>query len=678
MTGAERLLQTLSRPLRAHSSVRLSDRIAGSRDLWQRRLLEVQHGRAVAAERLPAAVLRPQSAAEVREIIELARREGLGLVPYGAGSGVCGAIECGPRTLVVDTKRMRDFSVTEAGTLKVGPGALGIALEESLARRALTIGHFPSSILCSTVGGWVAARGAGQCSGRYGKIEDMLVSATAVLAGGDTASFKRRRTGLDLLPLLVGSEGTLGILTELELRLHETPSERAFLALELPNTSAGITALRRVYQSGLRPSVARLYDPLDSALLGRHRHDHAPSTAVVPWDAERYESVAGWVRHPTWIAFVLGVAEKTFMRRVKLLFVFEGELGEANADAERALGIGREEGGRSLGSGPAEHWFEHRYAVSYDQSLVFRHGAFSDTMEVAAPWSRLEGLYENVRRVLGKRALVMAHLSHAYPDGCSIYFTFVAASPTSDVVRLHESLWREALSAVHEAGGTIAHHHGIGRLRAEALGDELGPGGLDVLSRVKHAFDPDGLLCPGSPLGPPLGARRRFRSGLPAGPEERAPGDGWHVDVLSGLAQAPGDMPLSHVERALEAEGRTLGLEGPVPDLDVNGFVTRGLPGLPDSFDDPVAQRVAGFGAKALGGIELLQQPAPRRATGPDLAALFVGAEGRFGTIDHAWLPARSRTAPLARKLPFRGDSSPAVTEGETRMLEALARAMER
>lgn len=678
MKGAERLLQTLSRPLRARSSTRLSDRIAGSRDLWQRRLLEVQHGRAVVPERLPGAVLRPQSTAEVREIVELARREGLGLVPYGAGSGVCGAIECGPRTLVVDTKRLRDFTLTEAGTLRVGPGALGIALEESLARQGVTIGHFPSSILCSTVGGWVAARGAGQCSGRYGKIEDMLVSASAVLGSGETVTFKRRRSGPNLLPLLVGSEGTLGVLTELELRLHEAPPERSFLALELPTTHAGITALRRVYQAGLRPAVARLYDPLDSALLGRHRHEHAPSTAVTPWDAKRYASIAGWLSHPGLIGFGLGVAEKTFMRRVKLLFVFEGERGEASEDAERALGIAREEGGRSLGAEPAEHWFERRYAVSYDQSLIFRQGAFSDTMEVAAPWSELEKLYDSVRRVLGKKSLVMAHLSHAYPDGCSIYFTFVAPSPTAEVVRVHESLWREALVAVHEAGGTIGHHHGIGRLRAEALGDELGAGGLDLLSRVKLAFDPAGLLCPGSPLGPPRGARRRFRSGLPPAGGLRPTSDGWHIDVLSGLARAPGDMPLAHVERALDAEGRTLGLEGPLPELDVNGFVASGMPGMPDAFDDPVEQRLAGFGAKALAGVELEQRPAPRRATGPDLAALFVGADGRFGSIEHAWLRAHVRTAPRARKLPFRGDSSPAVTPGETSVLEALTRAMER
>ncbi|HEV8549060.1 MAG TPA: FAD-binding oxidoreductase, partial [Polyangiaceae bacterium] len=259
MNGTERLLGTLSPKLRARSTTAMPDRVAAARDLWQRRIVEVQHGDAVVAERLPAAVLRPETTDEVVEIVALAGREGLAIVPYGAGSGVCGAIEGGPRTLVLDTKRLRRFEVTEAGTLRAGPGVPGMALEDTLGRRGLTVGHFPSSILCSTVGGWVAARGAGQCSGRYGKVEDMVVSATTVLASGSVTRFQRRQTGLNLLPLLVGSEGTLGVFTELELRLHAAAPERAFTAFELPSTRSGMAVLRRVYQAGLRPAVARLY-----------------------------------------------------------------------------------------------------------------------------------------------------------------------------------------------------------------------------------------------------------------------------------------------------------------------------------------------------------------------------------------------------------------------------------
>ena len=679
MTSRERWLGALSRPLRTRTSTTVPDRVAGARDLWQRRLLEVQHGPAVVTERLPAAVVRPESSEEVEELVALARREGLGLVPYGAGSGVCGAIECGPRTLVVDTKRLRDFSVTDAGTLRVGPGALGISLESELERRGLTIGHFPSSILCSTVGGWVAARGAGQCSGRYGKIEDMVAGATAVLGSGRAVTFRRRRAGLNLLPLLVGSEGTLGVLTEIELRVHALPLERAFTAFELPSTRAGIAVLRELYQTGLRPAVARLYDPLDSLLLGRHRGGHPPSTSVTPWDAERYAGLSRWLGQPRLVSFGIAVAEKTLMRRTKLVLVFEGERGEAAADAERALGVARAAGGSWLGEEPARHWFERRYAVSYDQSLVFRQGAFSDTLEVAAPWSRIEAMYEAVRRALGRRALVMAHLSHAYPDGCSIYFTFLAPSAGPAVARVHESLWREALNAARDAGGTISHHHGIGRLRAEALGDELGAGGLELLSRVKQAWDPDRLLCAGSPLGPPLGARVRMRAAPQRDPDAFVLGAGdWHVDPLSGLARAAGTMPVSHVERALAAEGRTLGLTGALPDLDVNDFVAQGMPGMGDPFEDPVDQRLAGFTARTHAGVELAVAPAPRRATGPDLSALFVGALAAVGTVRHAWLRARSLRATPARPLPSRVDPAPPLTPPESDAFIALVRELEK
>jgi alkyldihydroxyacetonephosphate synthase len=631
------------------------------------------------AERLPAAVVRPESTDEVLELVELARREGLGLVPYGAGSGVCGAVECGPRTLVVDTKRLRDFTLTDAGTLRVGPGALGIALETELARRGLTIGHFPSSILCSTVGGWVAARGAGQCSGRYGKVEDMVVAATTVLGNGQCVTFRRRRAGLNLLPLLVGSEGTLGIFTELELRVHPAPAERVFTAFELPSTRVGIGVLRQLYQLGLRPAVARLYDPLDSSLLGRQRPAHPASTAVAPWDAERYRGLARWLARPRLVSFGIRLAEKTLMRSTKLVLVFEGERGEAEEDAEQALGIARQAGGVALGEAPARHWFERRYAVSYDQSLVFRQGAFSDTLEVAAPWSRIEATYAAVRGALGRRALVMAHLSHAYPDGCSIYFTFLAPSRGAEVARVHETLWREAMNAARAAGAVISHHHGVGRLRAEAFGDELGAGGLELLSRVKQAWDPHRLLCAGSPLGPPLGARVRMRAAPARDPDAGVLGAGdWHVDPVSGLARAAGDLRLAHVERALGAEGRTLGLEGPVPDLDVNDFVAQGLPGMGDSFEDPVDQRLAGFAARTHAGVELAVAPAPRRATGPDLSALFVGSSSAIGNVRHAWLRARSLRAQPARRLASRVEPAPPLSKPENDAFSALVRELEK
>ncbi len=667
--GVADVVSLLPARLRRQTSTALPDRLAGSRDLWQRHLIALQHGPAV-ADALPAGVVRPSSAEDVALLVELARREGIPLVPYGAGSGVCGAIAPDARTLIVDTKRMRTFE-RRGDVLSVGPGALGVTLEEALGRLGVTIGHFPSSILCSTVGGWVAARGAGQCSGRYGKIEDMLVAADSVLGTGERVTFHRRAGGLDLTPLLVGSEGTLGILTRVELRLHPIPEARAFSAFELPHLAAGLSTLRRIYQAGLRPAVARLYDPLDSVLLKATAPAAAPPFAEGPIDPDRHVGVTRWLGAPKLLEGALGLLERTVMSAAKLVLVFEGRHGEVDDDALSARTIAREEGGTALGEEPARVWFERRYAVSYEQSRVFRHQAFSDTLEVAAPWSQVGALYHGVRRALARHALVMAHLSHAYPDGCSIYFTLVGASKSAQAVDRHVTLWQDAMKAAIAAGGTISHHHGIGRLRAEALAADLGAGSLSALAAVKAAWDPAGILCPASPLG-----------AAPQHPSSSPPLDSsFLLDEESALVRAPGGMSLDEVERRLAAVHRTLGLERS-GGLDVARFVAQGLPGTRDPFSDPVAQRVAGFGALLPGGQPLSLRPAPRRATGPDPSALFVGAGARIGSVEHAWLPAAQLGAPKARALPYAAERAPAVTAGEAdaceRIVGALGRATRR
>jgi len=648
----------------------LPDRIAGARDLWQRRLIEVQHGRAVSDE-LPAAILRPETADDVSVIVDVARAEGIPLVPFGAGSGVCGAITTDARTLVVDTKRLAGFE-RQGDVLFVGPGALGLPLEEALSREGVTLGHFPSSILCSTVGGWVAARGAGQCSGRYGKIEDMLLGADCVLGSGASVTFRRRPSGLNLLPLLVGSEGTLGILTRLALRLHRAPEARAFRAFELPDIEAGLAVLRRLYQSGLRPAVARLYDPLDSVLLRATERVASEPSPDGPVEPNRHVGVTRLVGAPRLLHGAVGLLERTVMRACKLVLVFEGGTADVAGDAAAAGAIAREERGTALGEGLARTWFARRYAVSYEQSRAYRHGAFSDTLEVAAPWSRMLGLYHGVRNALGRHVLVMAHLSHAYPDGCSIYFTFIGTSRSADAEALHRTAWRDALEAALEAGGTVSHHHGVGQLRAEVLEGELGSGGLAALRALKRAWDPAGILCPASPLGGAAGRATDRR-------EDESPGDvaPVSIDEESGLVRASAATTIGELERHLRMAGRTLALEAP-SDMPLSRLVELGLPGTRDPLEDPVEQRLAGLSARLSSGECLKLRPAPRRATGPDLTALFAGAEGRIGALEHAVLPAPKLDRQPSRSLPFSGERAPAVSDAESAAFEAVVAAVHR
>ncbi len=666
---------------RLRQSAAPPDQVAYSRDLWPRRLIDVRAGRP--AEHRPALIVWPESVDDVRALVRFAREEGAPLVPFGAGSGVCGGVEPEPRAIVVDLKRMRDYRIdAEAPLIDVGPGAMGITLEEEIQREGYTIGHFPSSILCSTVGGWVAARGAGQCSGLYGKIEDMVVSLECVLGDGEVVELRRRRSGADLTPLMIGSEGTLGVITRAKLRLHPAPRARAYSAFSFKDIAAGWNALRELFQNGLRPAVSRLYDPIDSALMrqgsvrsgggSRRRKSGGRSRALAA-------VLRSALRVPAALNAVIEAAEGNLLGGSTLVLVFEGTDDEVHADSERAEELCRQLGAVTLGEGPARTWFQHRYSVSYRQSPVFRMGAFSDTMEVAAPWACLDQLYDDVRRALGRHVLVMAHLSHAYPDGCSIYFTFSGVGrDDADAARIYERAWRDALGAAIGAGGTLSHHHGVGRSKAPRLGEELGLG-VDVIRRIMRACDPSGIMNPGN-----LAPREPFESstspGVPHGTapwvaseEEGAPAD---IDETSLLASFAGGTQLSVAESLLSARGMTLGMEAEPGTEQVASWIAHGMPGGRDSWSDPVDHLVAGLTARLRSSEQLAIQPAPRRAVGPDLVQLFAGAGERVGHIERATLRVQRSGAPRARSLPFNIDRDPPLSDAERALWDRIARAV--
>ena len=606
------------------------DRAAAARDAWQRHL--IAEADAPKARPEPQLVLWPEHREQVEAIVTRARREGFRLVPYGAGSGVCGAVQTDPRCIVVDTKRLTRVSIdAAAGVVDAEAGVLGVDLEELLARRGFTAGHFPSSILCSSIGGWLAARGAGQCSSRYGKIEDMVQSADCVLGTGERATLQRRLGGPNPLDLMIGSEGTLGVITSARLRLHPAPTSRAFAAFSLAGFDVGAEAMRVIMQAGLRPAVMRLYDPLDSYLLGRGKvadeHGREPTSSGVP--------SGFWLRQALGSPRLLGAAIEAFERWVSssatLILIFEGD--EPSDQLARAEQLLRGLGGVSLGESPARRWLAHRYAVSYRQSKVFQQGAFNDTLEVAAPWARIADTYAAVRHAAGRHALVLAHLSHAYPDGCSIYFTLVATR-VGDALGRYDALLDAVLGSALAAGATLSHHHGVGTSKAHWLDVELG-GGLSTLRRLRRAWDPDGLFNPHTfePL----------REAPATAPREPLPG----VDAHSGIATFPGTEPLEAIERAARAKGWSLGLTDFPRDLTLDDFIAQGLPGSPDPFADPVRGNVCGLEARGPhAAFRMLA--APRRATGPNLMALCIGAGGAIARVERASLPL-ARTSRPAR-----------------------------
>jgi len=440
--------------------------------------------------------------------------------------------------ITIDMKRLQTIRSVSSAELvcDVEAGLNGERFERELARRGYTFGHFPSSIYCSTVGGWMATRAAGQLSTKYGKVEDRVVGLTVVTGRGEvveTDGPTRALRGPNWTQLICGSEGTLGIITSARLRVAPAPQLKVFRGYEIEDIPAGVEAIRRVVQKGLRPAVIRLYDELDTLINSMSHHDpNEPDPHLEPpelgvetgalpaWPAVQREErgmvdrLIALAKGKAKINFrggamnlalgnsntvnkLFGAVEKVARRGCRLVIGLEG--ARIRTEVEAALTFAELEaaGAQDRGEDPGWAWLRHRYAVSYRMSPVFRDGAFVDTMEVAATWDRLADLYHSVRTAIGRHALVMAHFSHAYPDGCSIYFTFAAhAADTASAERLYDAIWRDGMEATTRVGATISHHHGVGLLKAPYMAGEHREA-MAIFEAAKRSLDPDGILNPG-------------------------------------------------------------------------------------------------------------------------------------------------------------------------------------
>lgn len=411
----------------------------------------------------PAAVLRPATGEDVAAALRWASDNAVAVVPAGGRSGVSGGTITHGDEVVIDMRALnRVLDLDEvSGVVHVQAGILGTELEEWLNQHKRTLGHFPQSVSLSTVGGWIAARSAGQLSSGYGAVEDFLVGLTAALADGQLVSSRlapRTAAGPQLYQLLLGSEGTLGIVTEAWLRVRHAPAERTMVSLQFESFQHGLDAARRMAQARALPDALRVYDDVDTTIAFRSL-EPAPSGVVA-------------------------------------VLVAEGDKDTTQARLTRAVQLAQ---GQPAAQDLAGHWWEHRNdaVLSYRRILageLFGADGVVDTMEVAALWSRIPDLYESVRGALGRHAQVVGcHCSHTYETGCALYFTFLFQAPNREQALL--DTWSDALDAALAAGGTMTHHHGVGQLKAPWLGRELG-GFAPYLAKVQAAFDPAGVMNP--------------------------------------------------------------------------------------------------------------------------------------------------------------------------------------
>ncbi|MFS8585451.1 MAG: FAD-binding oxidoreductase [Acidimicrobiia bacterium] len=459
----DRLLARL-RDACAEGTAEPAELAEASRDWWPLAMSWATEGQVAG---LAAAVARPTDAEQVAAVLALCHEARVPVTAAGGRSGVCGASVPLHGGVVLDLTGLAGVvDVDETSlVLDVRPGTFGDVLEHELRdRHGATLGHWPQSVSLSTVGGWLACRSAGQLSGRYGKIEDMVLGLDVALADGrriTTGGWPRAAVGPDLTQLFVGSEGTLGVVTGARLRLHPAPVAEQRGAWLLPTFEAGLEAMRRTVQRGATPAVLRLYDAAEADRT-YHTGDRALLLALDEGD-------------PT-------LVEATFA---------------VLADAAAAAG------GEPGDAAHVEHWLAHRNEVSALEALIGK-GYTVDTMEVSGSWSALPRIYRaTIDALLGVEGTLAAsaHQSHSYPSGGCLYFTFAGQVEPERRDTYYRALWDAGQRAVLANGGALSHHHGVGLNRSRFVREALGSA-LDVLVAAKRALDPHGILNPGK-LGLP-------------------------------------------------------------------------------------------------------------------------------------------------------------------------------
>ncbi len=443
-------------------------------------------------EGAPDAVVMPADAAALRRVLEICAAEGVAVVPFGGGTSVVGGVEplrgAHERLISLDLGALRDVEVDRRSlTARLGAGLRGPEAEAALSKHGVTLGHFPQSFEYATIGGFAATRSAGQASSGYGRFDDLASSVRLIAPAGELSTLETPHTaaGPALRELVVGSEGTLGVIPDVTVRVHPEPKLRRYEAWMVESFEAGAEIVRAMAQGPGLPEIVRISDEEETevslALSG-------PRGAA----GKLFGGYLGLRRRRGGALVIVG---------------FEGD--EESVARRRALTVrGLRAGGAAyLGQSAGRSWEHGRYRGPYLRDTLMEMGAMVETLETSHSWSRLGELYNGVGRAIrstldaqGTPGLVFCHLSHAYVDGASLYFTFIARARHDEAVEQWRQVKRAACEAIVAAAGTITHHHAVGRDHAPYMEAEVGRTGLGVLRAVKEQLDPEEIMNPGKLL----------------------------------------------------------------------------------------------------------------------------------------------------------------------------------
>jgi alkyldihydroxyacetonephosphate synthase len=450
--------------------------------------------RAGAPEGAPDAVVYPTTHERLRALLACCASERVAVVPFGGGTSVVGGVAPlrGEHTGVVALDMGAMGQVLEldgqSATVTVQAGMRAPALERYLSERGLTLGHFPQSFEYVSLGGCAATRSAGQASSGYGAMAKLVLGLKLAAPATELVckTLPSSAAGPDLRQLVVGSEGTLGVIGELSLRVRPAPRERIYEGVFFEDFASGVRALRAMAREHALAEVVRLSDEPETRM----------SLALAG---------TGGVKGRMGRAY-LGL--RGYGGGCLAIVGFEGAGEELSQRRGRALELVRANGGLAVGRSPGEAWRHGRFQAPYMRDELLTHGVMVETLETACQWSALPGLHltvaaaiEQALRASGTPGLVMCHVSHVYDSGASLYFTLIARQREGDELGQWRAVKRAAGEAIVAGGGTVTHHHGVGRDHAPWMEREVGAGGVAALRALKDELDPAGVMNPGKLLG---------------------------------------------------------------------------------------------------------------------------------------------------------------------------------
>jgi alkyldihydroxyacetonephosphate synthase len=450
--------------------------------------------RASLISRAPDVVIYPADEAEVLAIVQLAASAGIVVIPFGGGSNIAGSLEpiAGEERTIISLDLGRLDQVIDidegSGLARIAAGAQGPDIEAQLNPRGWTMGHFPDSFTHSTVGGWVATRSSGMQSDVYGDIADIARGMRMVRPDGITAirAQPSASTGPSVREMILGSEGRLGVITEVTVNVHRLPAVREINGYLFPNWEAGIAAMHEISESDAKPTVTRVSDARESGF------SFATSKEKTGFDPQKvlmaFLKARGWD-----------------LEGINLSFIgFEGSASHVAYEKKIVARIVKKHGGMGVGKGPGVLYDQKKFDTPYLRDFLLDRGAAADVSETAAPWSKLNEMHDSVYAAansaydqLGIKGWIMSHLSHSYHSGACLYFTFAFVHDGVDAIAQYDVVKSAIQQAFIDVGGTISHHHGVGLEHAPWLEQDISTGGVAIMQGLFDSADPAGILNPG-------------------------------------------------------------------------------------------------------------------------------------------------------------------------------------